>query len=215
MDAKRIINNIATNLRKLRKSKNITQEELIKTIGEEKLSLRSYKTYESGTSSTIPLLEKIILLAEYYNVSLDYIILSKASTYDDSLSKKDCLKRLGRLIYSQTLIPEKDEDKNSAYYGKYIFKSYDPDTTLFLEKYSAVCLEHNNDFEYKGIVRFKHLADFDEIINGMADLDEDWSLSKERFNYLLMEMGINPLEFEKEHLAAINEKRLLEKNKHK
>ncbi len=89
MDAKRIINNIATNLRKLRKSKNITQEELIKTIGEEKLSLRSYKTYESGTSSTIPLLEKIILLAEYYNVSLDYLILSKASTYDDSLSKKD------------------------------------------------------------------------------------------------------------------------------
>ena len=49
-----IVKNIAQNLKKLRKYKGLTQEELISNIGEENLSLRSYKTYESGTSNLVP-----------------------------------------------------------------------------------------------------------------------------------------------------------------
>lgn len=53
MNEKLIIENIAKNLKKLRKAARLTQEQLIEKIGDEKISLRSYKTYESGMGNTI------------------------------------------------------------------------------------------------------------------------------------------------------------------
>ena len=49
MDVEEMKLNIAKNLRSLRKERKISQEKLTKAIGEEYISLRSYKSYESGT----------------------------------------------------------------------------------------------------------------------------------------------------------------------
>ncbi len=55
-------------LRDLREDKNKSQAEIAKIIG---TSQSYYAQYENGKRS-IPL-ERLIILAKYYNVSLDYI----------------------------------------------------------------------------------------------------------------------------------------------
>ena len=55
-------------LRICRKRLNKKQEEVALETG---LSLRTYCRYECGEMS--PTLERLIILADYYNVSLDYL----------------------------------------------------------------------------------------------------------------------------------------------
>lgn len=56
-------------LKELRKEKNITQEELAKILNTQQ---RTYSGYEIGRSE--PTIETLTKLADYYNVSLDYLV---------------------------------------------------------------------------------------------------------------------------------------------
>lgn len=60
--------NYQTRLRDLREDKNLTQAQVAKVIG---TSQQHYGKYESG-KIVIPL-DRAIMLAEFYNVGLDYI----------------------------------------------------------------------------------------------------------------------------------------------
>ena len=60
--------NVYKRLRDLREDADKSQEEIAKIIG---TSQSYYAQYENGKRS-IPF-ERVVLLAEYYNVSLDYI----------------------------------------------------------------------------------------------------------------------------------------------
>ena len=60
--------NVYKRLRDLREEADKSQEEIAKIIG---TSQSYYAQYENGKRS-IPF-ERVVLLAEYYNVSLDYI----------------------------------------------------------------------------------------------------------------------------------------------
>ena len=55
-------------LKELRTNKNITQKQFAKIIGIEE---RSYQRYENGNST--PNYNVLIFIADYYNVSLDYL----------------------------------------------------------------------------------------------------------------------------------------------
>ena len=59
-------------LKELREDKDLTQAEIAKILN---ISQRAYSHYEIG-SREIPL-ELLIKLADYYNVSLDYIVKRK------------------------------------------------------------------------------------------------------------------------------------------
>ena len=67
-------------LRKLRKARGLTQEQLAEELG---LSLKHISSVERGTSSFS--LENLILASVYFDCTLDYLILGKNST--DSMSK--------------------------------------------------------------------------------------------------------------------------------
>lgn len=207
MSIEEIKNNISKNLIKLRKEKKLTQQQLIEKIGEENISLRTYKEYESKKSYRTPQIEKIIILAEFFGVSLDQIVLGKASTYDDSYTKKDNLKRISRLIYSLVLMPIKEEDSNSPFYNKYYFVSFDPEVDIFLENINTLSKLKNYNFEYKDIYNYKGIEDFDECMASISNLNEDWKISESRFNYNLVERGINPQEYLKYKIESINSKR--------
>ena len=56
-------------LKELRKKENKTQEEIATNVGIEK---RNYQNYELGIRK--PTLETLIKIANYFNVSLDYIV---------------------------------------------------------------------------------------------------------------------------------------------
>ena len=54
---------------RLRKAKNMTQQQLATEIG---MTTTSYQRYEQGVRT--PTLDKLLLLADYYDVSLDYLV---------------------------------------------------------------------------------------------------------------------------------------------
>ena len=65
-------------LRELRKNNNLTQEEIGKILN---MTQSTYQTYENNRA--LPNLENLIKLADYYNVSLDYICNHKTPYQQD------------------------------------------------------------------------------------------------------------------------------------
>lgn len=60
---------LSKRLRELRKEQNLTQEEAANGIG---IVLRSYRRYEAGERE--PVASTLILLADFYKVSIDYLV---------------------------------------------------------------------------------------------------------------------------------------------
>lgn len=60
---------LATRLKQLRESRRMYQRELAEMLG---LSFRGYQNYETG--QTEPKLATLIALADYYQVSIDYLV---------------------------------------------------------------------------------------------------------------------------------------------
>lgn len=56
-------------LQQLKKSKNVLQKDISKAVG---LSLRAYQRYEYGERQ--PTTNVLIALADYFDVSLDYLV---------------------------------------------------------------------------------------------------------------------------------------------
>ena len=187
MSEKEIIKNIAINLKKLRKNKGLTQEKLIAEIGEEKISLRSYKSYEKEDSTRVPLLEKIAIIADYYKCSIDYIVYNKESIYCDSFILKDNLKRLAELIYSMILIPQRENNENSKYYGKYYFLAYDKEVTHYLDKLSLVSEQKNDEYEYYNINDLKLFEYYHDVIEECKGLEKDFAPSINRIKKIMIE----------------------------
>ncbi len=65
----------------LRKKNNLSQEELAEKIG---VSRQAISKWESGTS--LPEIEKLISLSEYFNVSIDYLVKEQAE--DEQMEEK-------------------------------------------------------------------------------------------------------------------------------
>ncbi|WP_297872060.1 helix-turn-helix domain-containing protein [uncultured Oscillibacter sp.] len=60
---------LAERLKSLRESRRIYQREMAEQLG---LSFRGYQGYE--TNQTEPKLATLIAIADYYNVSIDYLV---------------------------------------------------------------------------------------------------------------------------------------------
>ena len=58
-------------LKELRQQKNLTQQELAITLD---INLSSYQKYERPNNTIKPSLDTLIKLADYYNVSVDYLL---------------------------------------------------------------------------------------------------------------------------------------------
>lgn len=56
-------------LKSIRKSKNVTQKDVASAIG---ITERNYQSYESGSKK--PGFDSLIALADFFNISLDYLV---------------------------------------------------------------------------------------------------------------------------------------------
>ena len=59
----------ASHLKTLRQSKNVTQKQVAAAIG---ITERNYQLYEAGSQK--PSFDALIALADYFDVSLDYLV---------------------------------------------------------------------------------------------------------------------------------------------
>ncbi|MCL1789635.1 MAG: helix-turn-helix domain-containing protein [Oscillospiraceae bacterium] len=62
------MSNLSERLKTLRKSRKLTQKQVAKDIG---ISERGYQRYEANEK---PLYDVLIALADYFNVSIDYLV---------------------------------------------------------------------------------------------------------------------------------------------
>lgn len=63
---------ISSNLRQLRKDHSLTQKQVADRTG---INIKSINSYETGRCN--PPYSKVILLAKFFNVSIDFLITSK------------------------------------------------------------------------------------------------------------------------------------------
>ena len=92
-------------LKELRVSENLSQNEIAKQIG---LKQFTYSNYETGV--TEPKIQTLIDLADYYGVSLDYLVGRNFNNEFGYITEKD--RSLFRLILS---LSEFDKDKVTGY----------------------------------------------------------------------------------------------------
>ena len=107
------------NLKQLRKSEKLTQEQLAKILN---VAKTTYCGYELGTSE--PTIETLIKLADFYNVSLDYLV-DRKFTNDVAyltqsqknlikiISKFDDLSCLKAEAYLEGMLDGKEEAKRN------------------------------------------------------------------------------------------------------
>ena len=85
------IQTIGVQIAKLRKEKNITQEELAKNLD---ISAQAVSKWENGGSPDLELLPKI---ADYFNVSIDYLFGRGQIQNKSGFTQKDFVERLDAL----------------------------------------------------------------------------------------------------------------------
>lgn len=77
-------------LRPLRQEKKLTMKELGEIVGTSEAAI---STYETGKRE--PSLDVLCALADYFDVSLDYLVRGKEKDHSEEWSKQEVLKRLG------------------------------------------------------------------------------------------------------------------------
>ena len=86
------VQTIGMQIAKLRKEKNITQEELAKNLD---VSAQAVSKWENGGAPDLELLPRI---ADYFGVSIDHIFGRAQTKTESGFTQKDFLERLDTLI---------------------------------------------------------------------------------------------------------------------
>lgn len=80
------LNEIGERLLALRKKQGITQEEIAVSLG---LKVVTYRSIEKGR--TFGRIDTLVMLAEYFDVSLDYLVCGKVSAEHEIVMQLSCL----------------------------------------------------------------------------------------------------------------------------
>lgn len=130
---------LGQNLASLRKLKNISQEELANQIG---VSRQAVAKWESGT--TTPDMTNGLLLAEYFEVSLDTLVNYESSAHQESLPPK------GKHLFGiatigergQIVLPKQARDVFGLQAGDKLVVLGDEDQGIALVKADALMAFH-------------------------------------------------------------------------
>ena len=187
---KKFKKDIGERLRNLRKSKNKTLLDIVNIMSRDysiNLNEKSLRRYELGES--IPKIDNLICLADYYGVNLDYLIYGIETSDDNLLNWEQSFRRLNRLIYSLVLIPFKDNDPNSSY-KKYYFVSYDKEVSAYFDKFITFFAEENFEYIKNEIPVNITLKKLDNLISDSIKKDStNIKVSYERLDKYAKEFG--------------------------
>lgn len=181
--------NLSDQLKKLRKERGLKQENVVQQLGELNISLRTYKSYENGKEKYFPDLEKVMLLAEFFHVSVDFLLYKREAIDENSFTWEDNLKRLAGLLYCMVLIQAKDEKS-----GRYFFYSFDKETEIYLDQLNSSLKETNFNFTEKGKPIFTSVKIFEKIPKSIKEDKTQLSPSHDRIVRIAKEIGIDDIE---------------------
>lgn len=190
---------VGARLKNLRKKHNLTIDNLVDKLQNNyyiDIDEKSIRRYEKG--DFLPKIDNLICFAELFNTSLDYIVLGKEMSDDNSFTYYDNFKRLNRLIYSLSVNFVKNETT-----GKCYLDLWEDESKLYWERLNSFGINDNYKFEKRHEKPKFSLKELDLIIEDFADYKEQLLPTKERFDAWLKSQGINPEEYYREKLKRI------------
>lgn len=191
METEKMMKGIAKRLKKLRKERGLTQSSLIEKVGEFNISLRTYKSYEKGEA--LPFIDKIALLADFFGVTVDYLIKGESSIKDDPLLFPNALKMINRLLFSGVMVSEVIRDENHTQHGKHVFLVVDKETNSYLDYLDANVSKENFFFKLKSSSKDVSAKNFDAFIDEFSNLNISLDDNSKRLSKILDELGIGEL----------------------
>ena len=190
---------VGERLKSLRKRKNLTINDLISILSKDyytDIDEKSIRRYERG--DFLPKIDNLVVLAEIYDTSLDYIVYGKETSDDNSYTWYDNFKRLNRLIYSLCVDFKKDDIT-----GRYYLELWEEEAKLYWEKLNSYGVTNNYFFEKRQIDPSFSVKELDALVEEFAKYKEQNEPTKERMDKFLLHNGINPHEFLMEKLRKL------------
>lgn len=200
--------NVGIRLKQLRKKYKYSINILSEKLSNEyflNIDEKTIRRYEKG--DFLPKIDNLIVFAELFNTTLDYLVFGRETSDDNSFTWFDTLKRLNRLIYSLVLIPELEENKDSLYYHKYFFLSSDEELKLYIDKLVNFMGSKKYMFDYRSFSPYFDIHDMDALIQEFSEFKEKLVPSETRLKTVLYKLGINPSEYHENRIKEIKEKR--------
>lgn len=152
---------VGKRLRELREKNGYTRNQVIEKLGDEYLLSISEKTivrYEKG--QTAPKIDNLIVIAELYNATLDYIVYGKDTSDDNSFTWYDNFKRLNRLMYTMKIKLLRDKDRSADVYLQLL----DNEAKEWFGRMERFIENRRLMFNNKGLEKRIDIKDLDELI---------------------------------------------------
>lgn len=190
---------VGARLRSLRVSNKLSIDALIDKLQNEyylDIDEKTIRRYEKG--EFLPKIDNLICFAELFNSSLDYIIYGKETSNDNSFTYYDNFKRLNRLIYSLSVNFVKDNKT-----GKCYLELWEDEFKVYWERLNSFGVSENYLFEKRNANPVFDVKKLDDLFDDFKIYTEQLSPTLNRYNKMLLSMGISPKEFLEEKLAKI------------
>ena len=192
------LKSIGTRLKDLRDKLGLTQEELAIKVNTSSTSIARWERGEKLLDTA-----NLISIADFFNVTADYILHGKELSDDNSFTWYDNFKRLNRLIYSLSLIPYKNTENGNIY-----FEIWEDEARLYFDKINAHSEQLNYMFENRGEKISFSAKDLDDLFKDFKKYNNQLvPVTLDRFNKKLENHGINPEKYLKDHCEKIKSKR--------
>lgn len=184
-------NEFGYRLKELRSKKGLSQKGLSDKLSERGISIaeRTISRYENGEA--LPGLENLIVLAEALDTSLDYFVLGKATSDDNSYTWFDNFKRLNRLVYSLAVGLWKNAED-----GRIYIELWGDEMKVYYERLQAFGVDKDFDFFNRNGNPQITIEDLDNLFSkDLKFREKQVGPTKERMFRAMKAQGIDPTEY--------------------
>ena len=173
--------NVGKRLRKLREHHAFTINEVVEKLSNDyyfNIDEKSIRRYEKG--EFLPKVDNLMILAELYDTTLDYIIYGKETSDDNSFTWYDNFKRLNRLLYTMDLKAHTDDQ------GKVFLEFLDDEAEVYWHRIEHYNREKESNNKINGTFKEVTINELDDLFTDYANKTEQLTPIEVRKNNALL-----------------------------
>ena len=191
------INDVGKRLKELRSKSNLTQKALAEKVNISEATVARCERGETLLDTT-----SLVYIAEFFNVTTDYILYGKELSDDNSFTWYDTFKRLNRLIYPLAVgFGKSSED------GKIYLELWDDEAKVYYDKLQSYGRSANYMYEHRDSDPNFGVKDMDALFEEFQKFDEQLSPNLDRWCKYAKSQGIDPEKQIQAKVAEIKSKR--------
>ena len=194
--------NLGKRLRELRNKSKLSIEKVVDAFFARNVDINEKTIRRNESGENIPSVDNLLCYADIYETSLDYIVAGKETSDDNSTTWYDNFKRLNRLVYSLAVGFYKHAD------GRCFLELWDEEAKVYFERINNFGVSKNYMFEVRGEGPMFTIKELDNLIEDFSQYKEQLQPNLERYNKMLLNMGIDTQEFLRKKVQEIKAKRI-------